>query len=105
MHSSSQVAYRLDGSEKRMLVEVQLAKPADGANEQLGSVNCQVMVARAGKLQQIADFHLDRSRSDPHFLDLDISGSQLLVLVTDQSDFAQYGDHVLWLDARILIKP
>jgi len=105
MHSSSQVAYRLDGSEKRMLVEVQLAKPADGANEQLGSVNCQVMVARAGKLQQIADFHLDRSRSDPHFLNLDISGSQLLVLVTDQSDFAQYGDHVLWLDARILIKP
>ena len=104
-HSTSQVAYRLSGNEQRLLAEVQFAKPAEGANEQLGSVNCQVLVARSGKLQPLTEFHLDRSRSEPHLLNLDITGSQLLVLVTDQADFAQYGDHILWLDARILAKP
>lgn len=100
-HSSSQVAYRLDGSEKKFLAEVALAKPADGADERLGSATCQVMIARAGKLEQVATFNLDRSGSSPKPLDVDISGAQLLVLVTDQADFGQYGDHVLWLEARI----
>ena len=102
-HSSSQVAYRLDGSEKKFLAEVVLAKPSDGSDERLGSVACQVMVARSGKLQQVATVDLDRrdknGASKP--LAVDISGAQLLVLVTEQSDFAQYGDHVLWLDARV----
>ncbi len=101
-HSSSQVAYRMDGSEKKFLAEVALAKPADGADEQLGSAACQVMVARAGKLQQVAAFNLDRSSDSTKPIEVDISGAQLLVLVTDQGDFGQYGDHVLWLDARVL---
>jgi hypothetical protein len=100
-HSSSQVAYRLDGSEKRFLAEVTLAKPADGADERLGSAACQVMVARSGKLQQVATFNLDRSQTTPKALGVDISGAQLLVLVTEQADFGQYGDHVLWLEARL----
>ena len=100
-HSSSQVAYRLDGSEKNFLSEVGLARPADGADERLGSAACQVMLARAGKLQQVATFSLDRSDSSPKPISVDISGAQLLVLVTEQADFDQYGDHVLWLEARI----
>ena len=105
-HSSSQVAYRLDGSEKNFLAEVSLAKPADGADERLGSATCQVMIARSGKLQQVATFDIDRSQLTPKPIDIDISGAQLLVLVTEQSDFGQYGDHVLWLEARVsLSKP
>lgn len=103
-HSSSQVAYRLEGSEKKFLADVVLAKPSDGADERLGSAACQVLVARSGKLQQVATFSLDRSGSSDSTtksLEIDISGSQLLVLVTEQSDFGQYGDHVLWLEARI----
>lgn len=100
-HSSSQVAYRLDGSEKKFLAEVLLAKPADGADERLGSAACQIMVARSGKLQQVASFNLDRNELAPNAVDIDISGAQLLVLVTEQADFGQYGDHVLWLEARV----
>jgi hypothetical protein len=100
-HSSSQVAYRLDGSEKKFLAEATLAKPADGADERLGSAACQVMVARAGKLQQVANFKLDRTETSTKPIDVDLNGAQLLVLVTEQADFAQYGDHVLWLEARI----
>jgi hypothetical protein len=100
-HSSSQVAYRLDGSEKKFLAEVVLAKPADGADERLGSATCQIMVARSGKLQQAVTFDLDRREVSPKPIDIDISSAQLLVLVTAQSDFGQYGDHVLWLEARI----
>lgn len=100
-HSSSQVAYRLDGSEKKFLAEVLLAKPSDGADERLGSAVCQIMVARSGKLQQVATFNLDRSENLPKRIEVDISGAQLLVLVTEQADFAQYGDHVLWLEARV----
>ena len=100
-HSSSQVAYRLDGSEKKFLAEVTLAQPADGADARFGSTSCQVMLARGGKLQQVATFNLDRSETSAKPVDVDISGAQLLVLVTEEADFAQYGDHVLWLDARI----
>jgi hypothetical protein len=59
------------------------------------------MLARGGKLQQVATFNLDRSETSAKPVDVDISGAQLLVLVTEEADFAQYGDHVLWLDARI----
>ena len=100
-HSSSQVAYRLDGSERSFLAEVVLAKPADGADERLGSATCQVLVARAGKLQPVATLNLDRSQTSPKPIDVDISGAQLLVLVTEQADMAQFGDHVLWLEARV----
>lgn len=100
-HSSSQVAYRLDGSEKKFLAELVLAKPADGADSRLGSASCQILVARSGKLQQIATYNLDRSDAAPRPIALEIAGSQLLVLVTEESDFGQYGDQVLWLEARL----
>ncbi len=104
-HSSSQVAFRLDGSRQKFLAEVALAKPAEGADERLGSVTCQVLVARANKLQVVETFALDRTRSASHLVDVDLSTGQLLVLVTEQSDFAQYADHVLWFDARIAKLP
>ena len=100
-HSSSQVAFRIDGSNQKFLAEVVLASPPDGADQQLGSAVCQVLVARGGKLQTVESFTLDRSANRTKLLDIDLSTAQLLVLVTEQGDFAQYGDHVLWLDARI----
>lgn len=101
MHSSSQVAYRIDGSKQRFLAEVTLATPADGADVRLGNAVCQVMVARAGKLQTVESFTLDRDRNPTKLLEVDLTSGQLLVLLTDQGNFAQYGDHILWLDARI----
>ena len=100
-HSSSQVAFRIDGSKQKFLAEVNLASPPDGADQRLGSAVCQVLVARGGKLQTVESFTLDRTANRTKLLEIDLDTAQLLVLVTEQGDFAQYGDHVLWLDARI----
>lgn len=104
MHSSSQAAFRWDGSPARFLAEVVFAQPESGANEQLGSVSCQLMVAQGGKLMTRAAYELKRTSNthpDSAVFDVDVSGAQLVVLVTEQLDYAQLGDHVLWLDARI----
>ncbi|MCA9132122.1 MAG: NPCBM/NEW2 domain-containing protein [Planctomycetales bacterium] len=105
MHSDSQVAYRWDGSPARLLAEVRLALPPPQADGRLGSVHCQVLLAREGALQTVHEFSLDRRPTAPHgsveYIDLDITGAKLIVLVTEKSDFAQYGDHCLWLDARV----
>jgi NPCBM/NEW2 domain len=100
MHSSSQAAYRWDGRQGRLLAEVRMARPVDGADPKLGSVICQVLLARDGKLQSVFSTKLDRSEQLGKLIDVDISGAKLVVLVTEQSDFGQHGDHLLWLDAR-----
>lgn len=104
-HSSSQVAYRWDGSAGRFLAEVVLAPPDPQANPRLGSVDCQVLLARGGKLELVQSFTLvrtsgERSTEASANVDVDVGDAQLVVLVTDQADFGQYGDHVLWLSAR-----
>jgi hypothetical protein len=104
-HSSSQIAYRWDGSPVRLLAEVTLAAAAPGSAAQLGSVDCQVLVARGGKLQSVHTFSLRRTAQGAtqmvELIDLELRDAQLIVLVTDKSDYGQYGDHVLWLDARL----
>ncbi len=109
-HSSSQVAFRWDGSAAQFLAEARMAAPAPQAAPRLGSVRCQVLLARAGKLQTVHDFSLGRiapgAHSEPdrkaiELITVDLLGAELVVLVTDKADFAQYGDHLLWLDARI----
>lgn len=104
-HSVSQVAYRWDGSAARLLAEVQLATAPAGAAERLGSVACKILVARGGELQTVHGFELRRSapgQAPPvELVDLALQDARLIVLVTDKSDYGQYGDHVLWLDARL----
>ncbi|MCA9160913.1 MAG: NPCBM/NEW2 domain-containing protein, partial [Planctomycetales bacterium] len=104
-HSSSQVAYRWDGSPVRMLAEVTLAAALPGAAERMGSVACQVLIARDGKLQTVHSFSLRRGAEGTaqpvEWIALDLRDAQLIVLVTDKADYGQYGDHVLWLDARL----
>ncbi len=106
-HSSSQVAYRWDGSPAQFLCEASLAAAAPQAARSLGSVSCQVLVARNGTLEKVHEFSLKRSSSTANeqpqseAMAVDITDAKLVVLVTDKSDFGQYGDQVLWLDARI----
>ena len=104
MHSSSQVAYRWDRSAGRFLSEVRLAVPQPGSFTELGDADCRVLLAREGKLVEVDAFHLNRrsEKSDYHTVDVDLSNAQLLVLVVEQGTLGQYGDHVLWLDARIV---
>ncbi|MEO8270006.1 MAG: NPCBM/NEW2 domain-containing protein [Aureliella sp.] len=104
-HSSSQVAYRWDGSPVRLLAEVTLAAAPPNSAERLGSVACQVLVARDGELQTVHSFSLQRAAEGAvqplEILDLDLRDAKLIVLVTDKADYGQYGDQVLWLDARL----
>lgn len=102
-HSSSQVAYRWDGSPARLLAEVQLAEVSPDTAAEVGSVQCQIMLARGGELEKVEDFVLYRGvgQSAGRSINVDISGAKLVVLITDKADFGQYGDQLLWLDARI----
>ena len=106
MHSSSQAAFRLDGTAARFQAEIVFAQPQRGASTRLGSVQCRVLVAREGKLQTVADTVLQRSSEEESssIVNVDVTDAQLLVLVVESSDFGQYGDHVLWLDARLVKK-
>lgn len=101
MHSSSQAAYRWDGSAARLLSEVLLAAPPNSVSSDLASVNGQVLVARGGKLETVMNFEIDRNTTESILVDVDLTGVQLVALVTEQGNFGPYGDHLLWLDARI----
>jgi hypothetical protein len=104
-HSACQVAYRWDGSPARLLAEVTLGAAPPQAAPGLGSVQCQVMLARGSELETVERFSLtrkpDKKAPAVQLLDVDLSRAKLVVLVTEKADFGQYGDQVLWLDARI----
>lgn len=104
MHSPSQAAYRWDGSAGKFLAEVVFAPPSNGAAGDLGSVVCKLMIAQGGKLETVSSLRLNRSGlqyASSGFIEADVSGAQLIVLVTEAADLGQAGDHVLWLDARV----
>lgn len=107
LHSSSQVAYRWEGGGGRFLAQVVLAPADPQATAPLGSVTCRVLVARAGKLETAHEVKLERRASPPTVapaeqrVDIDITGTQLIVLIVEKNDYGQYGDQVFWLDARI----
>lgn len=103
MHSSSQAAYRWDGKAGTFLAELVFAEPFQGADRRLGSVTCQVLLARNGKLETAAEVQMRRSspKVPARTFRVDVTGAKLVVLVTEEADRGQSGDHVLWLNARI----
>ncbi len=107
LHSSSQIAYRWDGSAARFMAEVCLAARDPWMDAPLGSVVCKVLLARDGQLQQVHELRLARPAKDQppleaELIDIDLSGSQLLGLVVEKADYGQVADEVFWLDARIV---
>lgn len=110
MHSLSQVAYRWDGTPGKLLAELCLAKPVGSANSFGGSLTCEVLVARSAGLEKIGEYQLVRNADEgasasvgpTTLLELDITGAKLIVLVARPGSLGEYGDHVLWLDARLV---
>jgi NPCBM/NEW2 domain len=100
MHSSAQVAYRWDRSPGKLLAEVRLADPT----ARLGNVQCKVMLARQTKLEEALQFSLqvDDISLASKLVEVDLRDAQLVVLVVEKALQGQYGDHVFWLDARIV---
>lgn len=104
MHAASQVAYRWDQSPGRLLAELEFARLPPGTNPDLGSVRCKVLGAKSGKLVTLYSERLHRNgREEPsrRIVDVDISGTQLIVLVVEEDGQGALGDHVQWLEARI----
>lgn len=100
VHSSAQVAYRWSGDSARLLSEVRFATnaPRDA------HVNCKVLLARGGQLETAQEFQLVQTPDAFQLLDIDITNAQLVVLVVEKGKNSQFGDQVLWLDARIVEK-
>lgn len=108
MHSASQVAFRWDGTPGRLLAELEFAMVTEGARPDLGRVRCKVLVARDGKLLTFYDqlLHRDGKREPSRrSVDVDVSGSQLIVLVVEEDELGAFGDHIQWLDARVTSIP
>lgn len=102
LHSSSQVAYRWDRKPARLLAEVRMADP----KSKVGHVLCKVLLARDGKLEPASEFTLQcdsgETLSAVQWLEVDVTDAQLIVLVVEKGEAGQLGDHVVWLDARIV---
>ena len=105
MHAPSQVAFRWDKSAARLLGEVGFVVPPAGSSKTLGAVACKVLVARSGKLQTVGEFKLHRAGHDrvrsSSLVDIDVTDAQLIVLVVEEDQFGQLGDHIQWLDLRL----
>lgn len=101
MHATSRVAYRHDGAPARLRAELRFARP-ESSEQRLGSVTAQVLVARQGRLNSAVSVDLRRTDSPAvRWIDVDLTGAQLFVLVVSESDYEQLGDSVVWLHARI----
>ncbi len=102
MHSPSQAAYRWDGSAGKFLAEIVMAPPPEATSQDLGSVLCKVILVRDGKLVEAFTSRPIHARTPPQAVEVDITGAQTVVINTDQADIGPLGDHVIWLDARMV---
>ena len=101
MHSTSQVAYRYDGSPGEFLAEICFAAPQLAGSHKTGKVRCAVLLAKEGKLVEAASYKLNRSLGETAIVQVDVTAAQLIVLITEPFQSDDAGDHMLWLDARI----
>lgn len=111
MHAPSQVAFRVAEGSQRFIAEVTLSgalphrsdsRRIDASDPSVGSVICEVVVARDGKLETLASVQLSISQRRSAILDVACSGSSLVVLVVRESDLGNYGDQVCWTGARLI---
>ncbi|GAB5405967.1 MAG: hypothetical protein Aurels2KO_41980 [Aureliella sp.] len=111
MHATSQAAFRIDEDCERFITEVTLSgvPPASSSSRsslpkqsELGSVTCEVLVARNGKLEQLANVELSSAANRRAQINVVCRGSRLLVLVVREADKGNYGDEVYWNEARLI---
>jgi hypothetical protein len=95
MQGRTYVAYRLDDTERRFQARIGL----DDRAGPLGSVVFRVLVDR--KVQRYASPPMS-SRDEPIEVDIDISGSQLLILEADFGERGDVRDFADWVEARVI---
>ncbi|WP_146586679.1 NPCBM/NEW2 domain-containing protein [Posidoniimonas polymericola] len=96
MHSASRAVYRLDGEWRRFAAE--LALEDRGAE---GSVTFHVLVARDQGFASEYDSPVIRTGDPPTPVAIDLQGARAIALLVDYADYADRGDHAVWIDARL----
>lgn len=106
MHSTSQAAFRWDGSEADFVAELSFVPSDARSDRRLGDTVCKVLIARDGRLETLFEKRLIRSSSEQSLsmVKVDVTNAQLIVLLVEQGEFGTLGDHVQWLDARVVRK-
>lgn len=102
LHSHSQVAYRWDATPATFHSEVVLAPPRDRSSKIKPIANCKILVARGGKIEIENEFQFVGHTGKSVSVSTDLEGASLFALVVEPADSREYGDHVLWLEARIV---
>lgn len=104
IHSPAQVAYRWDGKAAKLHSTLELisASSEQQTTDSYGSIQAEVLVARNGQLVSAWQSETLRTGQSPLTVEVDVSGSQLIVLLVDQADLGTTGDHAMWRDVRIV---
>lgn len=99
MHSTSRVAFDLDGKFRR--IEADLA--IDEAAGSLGSVQFRLFVFdAAGAWKPAFASPVIRGGERPVPMSVDVSGAKRIALIVEAADRGDVGDHADWLDARLI---
>ncbi len=98
VHSTSEVIYRLDGAYSRLTSWV-------GINDSVGNspIDGTAVFQVWGDGQLLAQSPRVTGADDPVFMDVDISGVQVLRLVTTTGGDNDYKDHTNWADAKLYV--
>jgi hypothetical protein len=99
MHTSSRVAYKLDGAYNEFQAELAIDDSAEGK----GSATCSVFVDDgSGKWQSRYTSPIIRGGEEPVPVRVNLKGVKAISLLTNFADRGDTLDHVSWLDARLV---
>jgi hypothetical protein len=103
MHSSAQVAYRLESYTGKLLTEARLAHPLHSSSR-LGHVRCKILTSTGDTLQVAQEFTLGRGIADVQLktIEVELNKAKMIALVVEKAEQGQWADRVQWLDARLV---
>lgn len=103
LHSSAQVAYRLEPPADKLLSEVRLVEPLQ-AESRLGHVRCKILTSAGDAWQVAQEFTLGRGLTDDQvkLIDVNLDKAKMIVLVVEKAEQGQWADRVQWLDTRLV---
>ena len=99
MHSTSRVAYDLDGQYRRFQAEVAV----DGDAGLRGAVTVRVLLEDAqGQWQRAFESAVLRGGAAPLPIAVDVTGAKRMALIVDFAERGDVLDHADWLNARLI---
>jgi hypothetical protein len=98
MHSTSRIAYRIDGDYQRLKAEIAI----DDSAGRDGSVIYRVYTSGdSGQWQSAYESSVIRGGEPPTPISVNIRGAKGIALIVEHADRGDIQDHANWLDARL----